>query len=241
MALFGEKYGDVVRVVSVGEWAHELCGGTHAQRSGQLGVVKILSESSVGAGTRRVEALVGGDAYRFLAREHALVSTLTNMLKGRPEELPEKVDSLLTRLKEAEREIDRVRKQQLAANAGDFVANGIEFGDTVLANFKGPDDLSGNDLRELAVRARSVLKPGRPAVVVGASVSGDKVAFIALTNDESRAKGLSAREALAVALAEVDGRGGGKDDIAQGAGTKPDALDAAFAAVSNYVAQRVGQ
>ncbi|MDA2977858.1 MAG: alanine--tRNA ligase, partial [Actinomycetota bacterium] len=86
MALFGEKYGDVVRVVSVGDWAHELCGGTHAQRSAQLGVIKFLSEQSIGAGTRRVEALVGTDAYQFLAREHLIVSNLQEMLKGRAEE-----------------------------------------------------------------------------------------------------------------------------------------------------------
>jgi alanyl-tRNA synthetase len=240
MALFGEKYGETVRVVSVGEWAHELCGGTHAQRSGQLGIVKILSEQSVGAGTRRVEALVGGDAYRFLAREHALVSSLTSILKGRPEELPEKVDALLTRLKDAEREIDRVRKQALASSAGDFAANGVEHGDVVVATFRAQDDLSGNDLREVALRARSALKPGRPSVVVGASVTGEKVALIALTNDESRAKGLSAKDALTAALSLVDGRGGGKDDVAQGAGSKPTELEAAFAAVNSYVSSRLG-
>ena len=98
MALFGEKYGDRVRVVSVGDWARELCGGTHASRSGQLGVVKFLSEASIGAGVRRVEALVGADAYRFLAREHLLVSQLTDALKARPEELPDRVEALVERL-----------------------------------------------------------------------------------------------------------------------------------------------
>ena len=89
--LFGEKYGDQVRVVSVGDWARELCGGTHVSRSGQLGVVKLLSESSIGAGVRRVEALVGVDAYRFLAREHILLNSLTDIIKGaRVEELPKK-------------------------------------------------------------------------------------------------------------------------------------------------------
>ena len=84
MALFGEKYGDAVRVISVGDWARELCGGTHAQRSGQLGVVKLLGESSIGSGVRRVEALVGVDAYSFLAREHAIVGQLTEALQARP-------------------------------------------------------------------------------------------------------------------------------------------------------------
>src|SRR6195952_5004656 len=121
MALFGEKYGDRVRVVSVGDWARELCGGTHAQRSGQLGVVKLLGESSIGSGVRRVEALVGGDAYRFLAREHVLVAQLSEALKVRPEQLPERVNDIVDRLRTAEKEIEQVRLQQLLASAGRLV------------------------------------------------------------------------------------------------------------------------
>ena len=102
MALFGEKYGDRVRVVSVGDWARELCGGTHALHSGQLGLVKLLGESSIGAGVRRVEALVGVDAYTYLAREHTLVAQLTEALKARPEELPERVAGIVSRLRDAE-------------------------------------------------------------------------------------------------------------------------------------------
>ena len=117
MALFGEKYGDEVRVVSVGDWARELCGGTHAQRSGQLGLVKILGESSIGAGVRRVEALVGVDAYRFLAREHALVAQLTEALKVRPEELPDRVAALTARLREVEKDLEKVRSGQVLAAA----------------------------------------------------------------------------------------------------------------------------
>ena len=116
MALFGEKYGDRVRVVSVGDWARELCGGTHTQRTGQLGVVKLLGEASIGSGVRRVEALVGSDAYGFLAREQAIVGQLTEVLKVRSEELPERVFGLLGKLKEAEREIASMRQQQGAGS-----------------------------------------------------------------------------------------------------------------------------
>ena len=113
MALFGEKYGDRVRVVSVGDWARELCGGTHVTRTGQLGVIKLISESSIGAGVRRVEALVGVDAYKFLAREHLLVNQLTELIKGaRPEELPERINDLLAKLKEVEKELAQVRSAQ---------------------------------------------------------------------------------------------------------------------------------
>src|SRR5918995_1145941 len=126
MALFGEKYGDQVRVISVGEWARELCGGTHAGRSGQLGVIKLLGESSIGSGVRRVEALVGADAYRFLAREHVLVSQLSEALKVRPEELPERVGDIVERLRSAEKEIERARVARLLAAAGELAANATD-------------------------------------------------------------------------------------------------------------------
>ena len=109
IALFGEKYGDEVRVVEVGDYSRELCGGTHVANSGQLGLIKVLGESSIGSGVRRVEALVGIDAFRFLARESVLVSQLTEQLKARPEELPERVAGLVTRLRDAERELERLR------------------------------------------------------------------------------------------------------------------------------------
>ena len=118
MALFGEKYGDRVRVVSVGEWARELCGGTHAQSSGRLGVIKLLGESSIGSGVRRVEALVGTDAYQFLAREHVLVAQLAETLKARPEDLPERVNDLVEKLRAAEKEIERIRLGPAAVRRG---------------------------------------------------------------------------------------------------------------------------
>ncbi len=122
MALFGEKYGDQVRVISVGDWARELCGGTHAGRSGQLGVVKLLGEASIGSGVRRVEALVGADAYQFLAREHVLVSQLSEALKARPEELPERVNDIVERLRAAEKEIEKHRVGQVLAAGGSLAA-----------------------------------------------------------------------------------------------------------------------
>ena len=128
MALFGEKYGDQVRVVSVGDWARELCGGTHAGSSGKLGVIKLLGESSIGSGVRRVEALVGADAYRFLAREHVLVAQLSEALKARPEELPERVNDIVERLRAAEKELEKVRVGQLLARAGDLAAGAEQVG-----------------------------------------------------------------------------------------------------------------
>ena len=123
MALFGEKYGDQVRVVSVGEWAHELCGGTHVQSSGELGIVKLLSESSIGAGVRRVEALVGRDAFGFLAREHLLLNSLTQLVKGsRVEELPAKIADLIERLRSVEKELAIFKIAQILASASSLVS-----------------------------------------------------------------------------------------------------------------------
>ncbi|HEY5421444.1 MAG TPA: alanine--tRNA ligase, partial [Marmoricola sp.] len=153
MALFGEKYGDEVRVISVGEWARELCGGTHAGSSGQLGVVKLLGESSIGSGVRRVEALVGGDAYRFLAREHVLVAQLSELLKVRPEQLPERVSDTLDRLRAAEKEIEKVRVGQLLAG-GAALADGAE--DVHGVSFVGQrvDGAGGGDVRTLVLDVR---------------------------------------------------------------------------------------
>jgi alanyl-tRNA synthetase len=119
MALFGEKYGDQVRVVSIGgDWSRELCGGTHVRRSGELGLVTLLGESSIGSGVRRVDALVGAGAYGFHAKEHALVGQLSGLLGARPDELSDRVSSLMARLKESEKELAAVRAAQVLAAAG---------------------------------------------------------------------------------------------------------------------------
>lgn len=237
MALFGEKYGEVVRVVSVGDWAKELCGGTHAARSGQLGVVTFLSESSVGAGVRRVEALVGTDAHRFLAREHHLVSQLSQMVKVRPDELPDRIEAMLARLKDAERELDRVRSAQMLAKVDDIIGSGEDIGRFRLWTFRGPDNMSGNDLRQLVVKAKNMARSDLPVAMLGASVSGAKVSMIAAVNDLAIESGLTARQLLTVAVPSVAGRGGGKDDLAQGGGTNPDGLIDAFKDAKRFLSE----
>ena len=235
MALFGEKYGSEVRVVSVGEWAHELCGGTHAQRSGQLGVVTFLSEGSIGAGVRRVEALVGVDAYRHLAREHVIVDQLTALTKSRAEDLPERVESLISRLKDAEREIQRVKSAQLTANVEGVIGEGRDYGPFRLWVYRAPDGLSAADLRELALRARATARPDMGVGMVGATVTNGRVAMVSVVNARAQDLGLTAKSLLDAALPAVDGRGGGKDDIAQGGGTRIDGIDDAFGAVGAFV------
>ena len=240
MALFGEKYGDRVRVVSVGDWARELCGGTHAQRSGQVGLIKFLSEGSIGAGVRRVEALVGVDAYKFLAREHLIVSQLSDVVKARPDELAERIDTILSRLKDAEKEIAVMRSASLVANLDGLIGLGETYGDARVWTFQAPDGTDAQGLRELINKSVEMVRREIPSVIVGSTVADGKVSIMVGTNAKGREVGLKASEVLKAALPAVGGRGGGKDDIAQGGGTDPSGLDAAFVAAREAVRTAVG-
>jgi alanyl-tRNA synthetase len=241
MALFGEKYGEKVRVVSVGDWAHELCGGTHAQRSGQLGVVTFLSEGSIGAGVRRVEALVGADAYSFLAKEHLLVTRLTELTKAPADQLLDRVTATITALKDAERDLAKVRSAQLTTNLSGIIGEGKDIGPVRFWAFAAPTGTSANDLRELVVQARSRQRDEIPAVLVGTAIEEGKVSLVAGANQKAIDLGVDANSLLKSALPSIDGRGGGKPDFAQGGGTRVDGVDAAFVAVEAFVRERLGQ
>ena len=235
MALFGEKYGDRVRVVSVGDWARELCGGTHVARTGQLGVVKLLSESSIGAGVRRVEALVGADAYKFLAREHILVNQLTNLIKGaKSEELPERISELIAKLKDTEKELGQVRSQQALAQVSGLLDAAKNFGDFKFLAAQIGDGISVDDLRTMALDIKNRL--GESVVALASSSAGKPVVVVA-TSDAARAKGVKAGALVKIASGVLGGGGGGKDDFAQGGGANsaqiPEALLAIEKALSN--------
>jgi alanyl-tRNA synthetase len=239
MALFGEKYGDRVRVVSVGDWARELCGGTHTERSGQLGVIKLLGESSIGSGVRRVEALVGGDAYRFLAREHVLVAQLSEALKVKPEQLPERVNDIVEKLRAAEKEIEKVRVGQLLAAGGQLAADAKDVAGVKLVAHRA-DGAGGGDVRTLALDVRGRLPAGQPGAVLIIGTTDGKVAAVAAVNDEGRARGVSANALIRAIGPLIGGKGGGKDDVAQGGGTDPSRIDDALALVEVEVARAVG-
>ncbi|WP_395658753.1 alanine--tRNA ligase [Nocardioides sp.] len=239
MALFGEKYGDRVRVVSVGDWARELCGGTHAGSSGKLGVIKLLGESSIGSGVRRVEALVGSDAYRFLAREHVLVNQLSETLKVRPEQLPERVSDIVEKLRAAEKEIEKVRVQHLLAAAGELAAGATRVGPVLLVAHRA-DGAGGGDVRALALDVRGRLPQGEPGVAVVIGALDGKVSVVAAVNDEARARGLSANGLVRAVGPLVGGKGGGKDDVAQGGGTDASRIDEALALVETEVGRVAG-
>jgi len=230
MALFGEKYGDVVRVVSVGDWARELCGGTHVERSGQLGVVKLLGESSIGAGVRRVEALVGVDAYKFLAREHILLNSLTDLIKGsRAEELPERISDLLNKMKEIEKELATVRSAQALSQVGDLAKSATTINGHTFIGSVMSDGVSGDDLRKIAIDLRAAHSN---SVIALLSNNDGKPVLVVAVSDQSRAAGVKAGALVKIGSTVLGGGGGGKDDFAQGGGTDVTKSLDAIAAIS---------
>ena len=216
MALFSEKYGERVRVISVGEWAHELCGGTHVSSSAQLGLVKLLSESSIGAGVRRVEALVGRDAFDFLAQEHLLLNSLTNLIKGaRVEELPERIYALLERMKIIEKELAAIRTVQAMKDADALLQSKAHSGEVEYIAAQLPDGIAAEDLRQIATNLRNQLNNGVVALI---SNSSDRATLIVCTSGHAQSLGIKAGALVKVGSAALGGGGGGKDDIAQGGG-----------------------
>jgi alanyl-tRNA synthetase len=218
LALFGEKYGDRVRVVEVGDYSRELCGGTHVARSGNLGLVKILGESSIGSGVRRVEALVGIDAFRFLARESVLVSQLSEQLRTRREDLPERISSIVTRLRDAERDLQRAQSDRLLGNAAELAQGAADVSGAAFVAYQVPDGTPADAIRKVALDIRGRLAPGRPGVAVVAGVPADRPTVVVTVNEAARARGLKAGALVLAATSVLGGRGGGKDDVAQGGG-----------------------
>ncbi|HEY0700920.1 MAG TPA: DHHA1 domain-containing protein, partial [Micromonospora sp.] len=215
MALFGEKYGEQVRVVEVGDYARELCGGTHVARSGQLGLVKILSESSIGSGVRRVEALVGIDAFRFLATEHLLVSRLAELYRVPNDQVADRVEQTVTALRDAEKELEKLRAQMVLGGAAALADQARDVRGFAFVGTEAPEGAGGNDVRTLAQEIRGKIDPSRPAVVAVVARSGGKASLVVAVNNAARGRGLSAADLVKGALS---GRGGGSPDLAPGGG-----------------------
>jgi alanyl-tRNA synthetase len=215
MALFGEKYGDEVRVVEVGDYARELCGGTHVERSSQLGLVKILSEASVGSGVRRVEALVGLDAFSHLAREHVLVSRLAELFRVPGDQVADRVEQTVAQLRDAERELEKLRTQVVLAGAGALAEAARDVRGVAFVGTEAPEGTSANEVRTLVQEIRGRIPADRPAVVAVTSRAGGKASLVVGVNAAGKGRGLKAGDLVKGALS---GRGGGNADLAQGGG-----------------------
>jgi len=236
MSLFGEKYPPVVRVVEMGgDWSRELCGGTHVAGSGQIGLLTLLGEQSVGSGARRVEALVSTDAFRHLSAERALVDQLTGLLKVPSGQLVDRVSTLISDLKAAEKKVEAARSAQVLAGASAILAEGRDVHGLTLVT-KHLAGTSMEDLRTLALRLRDGL--GERAGVVGlVGGSTDKPTVVVATNAAGRAAGAKAGALVKVSAGALGGTGGGSDDLAQGGGKDGTAAPAALAAIEDALAR----
>lgn len=240
IALFGEKYGDQVRVVDMGDYSRELCGGTHVGRIGQLGVVKLVSDSSVGSGVHRVEALVGMDAMRHISKEHMLVTQLAEQFKVPAEDLPERIEGVVSRLRNAEKELQQLRVNQVLQSAGDLAARAVDVHGVSLVAEQVPDGVDGGALRSLAGEIRGRLGT-RPSVVALFSSEESKVSFVVGVNQEGQDRGLAAGKLVPAFAEEVGGRGGGKAEMAQGGGSNPAGITAAISALRRELDQVVAR
>lgn len=232
MALFGEKYGDVVRMVDIGgPWSRELCAGTHVSTSAEIGLVSLVGESSVGASNRRIEALVGADAFRELAAERAIVSQLTSSLKTPREQLPERIADLTANLKAAEKRIAQFEAKERAGLVPAIVESATRVGAFRVAAQSLGDVASADDVRDLVNGVRDRLGSDAAVVALGAVVNGRPVVVVA-TNDAARSAGAKAGALAKRAAGILGGGGGGRDDVAQGGGADVEALPSALEAIS---------
>ncbi|MEZ5653764.1 MAG: alanine--tRNA ligase [Burkholderiaceae bacterium] len=233
MALFGEKYGDQVRVLNIGS-SCELCGGTHVSRTGDIGLFKIVSEGGVAAGIRRIEAVTGEGALAVVNERQALLDRTAAVLRVPPSELPARVESLLDQSRQLERELARLKSQMASAQGGDLAARAIKIGEVsvLAARLDGAD---ARTLRETVDQLRDKLGS---AVVLLAGVQDDKISLVAGVTTKTVA-GVKAGDLVGHVAGQIGGRGGGRPDMAQGGGTDVAALAGALSSVDDWVRERL--
>jgi alanyl-tRNA synthetase len=234
MALFGEKYGDEVRVIGMGEFSTELCGGTHVKRSGDIGFFKIVAETGVAAGIRRVEAVTADGALAWARAQERQLAEVAGLLKAPQHEIGARLVQIVDNVRALEKELARLKSKLASSQGDDLASRAVEVkGVHVLsARLEGAD---AKALRETIDKLRDKL--GSAVVLLGA-VEGDKVALVAGVTADLTGK-VKAGELVGFAAAQVGGKGGGRPDMAQGGGTDPGKLDAALTAAAEWIAQRL--
>jgi alanyl-tRNA synthetase len=234
MALFGEKYGDEVRVIGMGEFSTELCGGTHVKRTGDIGFFKIVAQSAVAAGIRWVEAVTAQGALDYVQQQTTALEGVAEMLKAHPMEIGSRLNQIMDNVRALEKELARL-KSKLAASQGDDLADqavAVGAARVLAAKLDGADVKS---LRETVDKLKDRLKS---AAVVLASSEGGKVTLIAGVTDDLTAK-VKAGELVNFVAQQVGGKGGGRPDLAQAGGTDPAKLPQALASVKRWVEERL--
>jgi alanyl-tRNA synthetase len=231
MALFGEKYGSTVRMVDIGgPWSRELCAGTHVASSAEIGLINLVGESSVGASNRRVEALVGADAFREFAAERALVSQLTSALKTPRDQLTERVTDLAAQLKAAEKRIAQFEAAERAGRVPAIAQTATSLGAVQFVAHDLGEVGGADEVREIATGVRDTFGSTAAVAAISGVANGRPMVVIA-TNDSARAQGAKAGALAKIAAGVLGGGGGGRDDVAQGGGSDAAALPAAFSAI----------
>ncbi|MEK9775303.1 MAG: DHHA1 domain-containing protein, partial [Quisquiliibacterium sp.] len=232
MALFGEKYGDTVRVLDIG-FSRELCGGTHVSRTGDIGLFKVVSEGGVAAGIRRVEAVTGENALDWVQRLSASLGQAAAAVKAPASELTQKIEQLLENTRSLEKELARLKSRLASSQGDDLAAQAVEVNgiNVLAASLEGADPKT---LRETVDKLKDKLKT---AAVVLAAVDAGKVSLIAGVTADATAK-VRAGDLVNFVAQQVGGKGGGRPDMAQAGGTDPSRLPDALAGVAAWVAQR---
>jgi len=235
MALFGEKYGDKVRVLSMGDFSTELCGGTHVKRTGDIGLFKIVSEGGVAAGVRRIEGVAGEQALRWIADNEQRLGRVAELVKGGRDDAADKVQQLVERVRKLEKDLEQLKGKLANSQGSDLAAQAVEVaGIKILAaNLEGADPKS---LRDTVDQLKNKL--GSAAVIL-AAVQGDKISLVAGVTKDATDR-IPAGELLKQVAEQVGGKGGGRPDMAQGGGTNPAALAAALASVVGWAKTRLG-
>ena len=235
MALFGEKYPEIVRVVDIGgPFSRELCGGTHVSRTSQIGPISIVSEASVGSGTRRIEAGVGMQAFSSLTRDRTIVQALSDLLKVPGVDVTDRVSSLLERVRDAERQIAKLNQDRVLGQVSQALAATSEVGGVTVSSTELGPVASAADVRAFVLDVRSRLGSGA-AVIAAIGVADSKPSVVVAVNDEAQHTGLKAGDLVRAASSVMGGGGGGKPDLAQGGGADPSQAPAALRAVIDAV------
>ena len=228
IALFGESYDELVRVIQIGgPWSRELCGGTHVSRSSQVGMVSILGEASVGSGSRRLEALVGFDAFKALSAESLIVHQLLDALKVPKQELASKVMQAIEQLKQAEKKLSAITLERLRSEVPELIKSAKSIGKFSYLHYAITEPVAVDQVREMATYLMQGLE-NQPAVVAVSAVIDQKVVLIVATSSKARELGASSGSLVKAASAILGGGGGGKDNIAQGGGPETSKLKEAI-------------
>ncbi len=235
MALFGEKYGDEVRVLKIGDFSTELCGGTHVERAGDIGLFKIISETGVAAGVRRIEAVTGANALEWIASRDKALAIIAGLLKSAPDKAPEKLEQLLDKTRSLEKQLEKLQAQ-MASNAGnELTSQAVDVAGTKVLAVK-LEHTDPKALRDLADQLKNKL--GSAAIVL-AIVEGDKVSLVAGVTKDKLDK-VKAGDLVNFVAQQVGGKGGGRPDMAMAGGNNPAGLMAALAQVPGWVKERLG-